>query len=83
MKNTLSDLPGVIVMYTNSTGSLLVLPIPEKHYKFFGFTKTVRFEHEKHFKTTWRKGLRVSSRTNLRWYYLRVFTLTANKPLII
>ena len=50
-----------------------------KHYKFFGFTKAVWFEREKHFKPTWRKGLRVPSRANLRWYYLRVSTLTANK----
>ena len=66
MQNTLSNLPGVIVMYISSTSSLLVLPIPEKHYKFFGFTKTVSIEHEKHFKTTWGKGLRVPPRTNLR-----------------
>ena len=40
IKNTLSNLPGVIVMYISSTSSLLVLPIiPEKHYKFFGLQR--------------------------------------------
>ena len=33
MKNTLSNLPGIIIMYISSTTSLLVLPITEKHYK--------------------------------------------------
>ena len=66
VKNTLSNLSGVIVMYTSSTSSLLVRLIAEKQYNIFGFTKTVRFEHEKHFKTTWRKLLLVPPRTNLR-----------------
>ena len=108
-------------MYISSTSSLLVLSTPEKHYKFFGCTKTVWFEHGKHtfnlpgvivcisappvpfwsclhqkntttfsitnsnlnmkthFRTTTWKRLRIPSRTNLRWYYLRVSTLTANK----
>ena len=37
-------------MYISSTSSLLVLSTPEKDYKCFGFTKTVRLEREKHFK---------------------------------
>ena len=35
MKNTPSNLPGVIVMYISSTSSLLVLPIPEKTQQVF------------------------------------------------
>ena len=35
MKNTLSNLPGVIVMYISSTSSLLVLPIPKKNTTSF------------------------------------------------
>ena len=33
-------------MNISSTSSLLALPEPEKHYKFFAFTKTNCFEHE-------------------------------------
>ena len=47
-------------------------------YKFFGFTKTDLYI-KTHFKTTGRKSLYIPSRTNLRLYYLRVSTLTANK----
>ena len=50
------------------TSRLLVRSTQEKHCKFFGFTRLFDLNTKKHFKTTRRKRLRISFRTNLRRY---------------
>ena len=65
-----------------SHSPLLVLSTTEKHYKFFGFPRLFDLNMETHFKTTWRKRLRIPSRTNLRWYLVhhpRLRTLPSRK----
>ena len=55
-------------IYFNPTSPLLVLSTPEKHYKFFVFTRLFDLNMKTHFKTTRRKRLRIPCRTNLRRY---------------
>ena len=55
-------------IYFSPTGPLLVLSTPEKLCKSFGFTRLFDLNTKKHFKTTRRKRLRISFRTNLRGY---------------
>ena len=61
------------------TSHLLALSTAEKHYKFFGFTKT-DLNTKTHFKTTRGEGLRVPSRTTAEIHYLPLtaFHLVAN-----
>ena len=52
----------------SSIRPLLVPSIQEKHYKSFGFTIMFDLNMKMHFKTTWRKRLRIPFRTKLRRY---------------
>ena len=71
-------------IYFSPTSPLLVLSTPEKHYKFFGFTRRFDLNMNTHIKTTRRKRLRVPSRTNLTRCSLTIYDfppyLAANKP---
>ena len=51
-------------IHFSPTSPLLVLSIPEKHYKFFGFTRLFDLNMKTYFKTTRLKRLRIPSRTN-------------------
>ena len=71
-----------IYIYIYPTSFLLVLSTPEKHSKFFGFTRLFDLNMKTYFKTTTRKSLRIPSRTNPRRYIVyhsRLSTLPSCK----
>ena len=69
-------------LYFRPSSPLLVLSKPEKHCKFFGFTRLFDLNMKTHFNTTRRKRLPTPSRTNLRKYIVyhsRLSTLPSCK----